>query len=35
MIADMLTKGLHGEQFAKLRHIMAGVRTMVGHSVSK
>ena len=34
MIADMLTKGLHGEQFAKLRH-MAGVRAMVGHSVSK
>ena len=25
MIADMLTKGLHGEQFAKLRH-MAGVK---------
>ena len=34
MIADMLTKGLHGEQFAKLRH-MAGVRAMIGHSVSK
>ena len=31
MTADMLTKGLHGEQFEKLRH-MAGVR---GHSVCK
>ena len=34
MIADMLTKGLNGEQFAKLRH-MAGVREMIDHSVCK
>ena len=32
MIADMLTKGLNGEQFAKLRH-MAGVREVIDHSV--
>ena len=32
MIADMLTKGLNGEQFVKLRR-MAGVREMIDHSV--
>ena len=34
MIADMLTKGLSGEQFAKLRH-MAGIRSMIEQSASK
>lgn len=34
MIADMLTKGLHAEQFAKLRR-MAGVKEMFQHPVSK
>jgi hypothetical protein len=34
MIADMLTKGLNGEQFVKLRY-MAGVREMIDHSVCK
>ena len=34
MVADMLTKGLSAQQFAKLRHL-AGVREMIEHSVCK
>ena len=34
MIADMLTKGLHAEQFAKLRH-MAGIKEMFILSASE
>ena len=34
MIADMLTKGLHRDQFIRLRH-MVGVRAMSEHSACK